>query len=464
MPFPFTLPTTSYTSFPTYFTSNTHPSLPLAATEKRSVLRDALKSYKRLPQASQPANLPSVIAALDAYIPYLFALDAGLSGRSISGEEVDIILLRDVQVKWRCTLTASALHRDAPRTKLQSLDADLFFTLQTLAFANSLLAREALRPLYRNDEAPLEPEARAQTIAKAMRYLLQAHSIHKYLFKRASDGSLREVLSTVADVSPAVLGGLASLALAEATLIAVLKDDPYPVAVAEDRNKHSKDWMFKAPDLSTSRSSLLVRICMGAAQHASDAAAGLRNARGLDDDLITYVDDLRRTARAKAARFHGIGAENQGKTGEGIAWIKGARHELGIIKSDERKLGSFSKFKKDWKEKKEDRKILKGESDWGTDAGKFEEGRVLDMLETKWVKMNDTVGYIYAAQACVCILINTPLDGHAGDTSIRVIIVQSSHWKRISQTARVYCTYHRGRCFGSNEGSTELLRSCSLQE
>jgi hypothetical protein len=398
MPFPFTLPTTSYNSFPACFTSNTHPSLPLAATEKRNLLRDALKAHKRLPSASQPANLPSIIAALDGYIPYLFALDAGLSGRSIAGEEVDIVLLRDVQVKWRCTLTASALRRDAPRTKLQSLDADMFFVLQTLAFADSLMAREALRPLYRSDEAPVEAEGRARSIARAMRYLLQAHSIHKFLFRRASDGSLREVLSTVADVSPTVLGALASLALAEATLIAVLKDDPYPVAVAEDRNKNSKDWMFKAPDLSTTRSSLLVRICMGAAQHAADAAAGLRNARGLDDDLITYVDDLRRTARAKAARFQGIGAENQGKTGEGIAWIRGARHELGIIRSEEGKIGGFSKLKKDWKEKREDRKILKGDSDWGSDAGKLEEGRVLDMLEKKWVKMNDTVGYIYAAQ------------------------------------------------------------------
>ncbi len=29
--------------------------------------------------------------------------------------------------------------------------------------------------------------------------------------------------------------------------------------------------------------------------------------------------------------------------------------------------------------------------DWGDDAGREEEGRVIDMLEAKWVKMNDTV-------------------------------------------------------------------------
>lgn len=288
--------------------------------------------------------------------------------------------------------------------------------LQTAALAHSLAAREALRPLYRNDEAPLEGEARAQTIAKAMRSLLKAHSIHKYLFSRASDGSIGATQANlVADLSPSVLGAMASLAIAEATLIAVLKDDPFPVAVADDRNKNSKDWMFKSPDLSTSRSSLLVRICMGAAQHASDATAGMRNVRGLDEDLIAYADDLRRTARAKAARFQGIAAENQGKTGEGIAWIQGAKHELGILKSDNGKSG-FSKLRKDWKEKREDKRIVKGDSDWGTDAGKFEESRVLDMLEKKWVKMNDTVSSFYLEYTQMTL--TTVTDDYANNTSI----------------------------------------------
>jgi len=34
---------------------------------------------------------------------------------------------------------------------------------------------------------------------------------------------------------------------------------------------------------------------------------------------------------------------------------------------------------------------LRGDSDWGIDAGKFEESRVLDMLDKKWVKVNDTM-------------------------------------------------------------------------
>ena len=32
-----------------------------------------------------------------------------------------------------------------------------------------------------------------------------------------------------------------------------------------------------------------------------------------------------------------------------------------------------------------------GELDWGDDSGREEEGRVIDTLEAKWMKMNDTV-------------------------------------------------------------------------
>lgn len=390
MPYPFPLPTTSFTSFSQFFASNTHPSLPIAATNARTVVRDALKSHKRLPAASQPGHLQSVLAALNAYIPYLLALDAGLSSRPIAGEEVDIVLLKELEVEWRCTLTARPGIGAAPRTKLRSLEPEIFFTLSTLAYTHSLLSREQLRPLYRNDAAPLSKEQRAQTISAAMRHLLLANAVHAYLLKRSSSYHSAP-LAAVADISPPVLGALASLALAEATLITVLKDDPYPFAVAEDRNKTSKDWMFKAPDLPTGRTNLFGRLCIAAAEHAAQAAATLRNARSVDEELIGYVEDLRRTARAKAARFQAIGVESQGKTGEAIAWVRGAKKELGFGGNDDGKVKGITKLKKDWKEKKEDKKIRKGESDWGADGGKLDEGRVLDMLDKKWTKENDTV-------------------------------------------------------------------------
>jgi hypothetical protein len=105
------------------------------------------------------------------------------------------------------------------------------------------------------------------------------------------------------------------------------------------------------------------------------------------------VDDLRRTARGKACRFLGVDAELAGRTGEGIAWLRGARMEMGFSSGQEEAKKSslgFSKFKKEWAEKREDKKIERGGA-WGADAGRFEEGRVVDMLLGKWEKMNDTV-------------------------------------------------------------------------
>jgi hypothetical protein len=57
-------------------------------------------------------------------------------------------------------------------------------------------------------------------------------------------------------------------------------------------------------------------------------------------------------------------------------------------------------LKREWTERREDRKVAKdaggstgekGPLEAGDDAGRGEEGRVLTMLEAKWVKMNDTV-------------------------------------------------------------------------
>ncbi|OCL09951.1 hypothetical protein AOQ84DRAFT_397114 [Glonium stellatum] len=183
--------------------------------------------------------------------------------------------------------------------------------------------------------------------------------------------------------------------MAEATLITVLKDDPYPGLVLEERSKASKEWMFRGVEIPKVRAHLFARLCLAAAEHAARGLAMLRSGgRGVDEGLVRYLDDLRRTARGKACRFLGIDAELAGKTGEGIAWLRGAKKELGFAAvgaEDEKKASGFAKLKKEWAEKREDRRIEKG-GDWGADAGKFEEGRVVDMLEKKWVKMNDTMG------------------------------------------------------------------------
>lgn len=145
-----------------------------------------------------------------------------------------------------------------------------------------------------------------------------------------------------------------------------------------------------------------------------------RQARSDDSSakLLKYIHDLGLTARAKAYRFFGIDADLGGEQGQGIAWLRAAKGELGFGilvvggsgdvgqgaggsssssrgggGSGGRKVkGGFAKLKKEWTERREDKKIEKGE-EWGGDAGRLEEGRIVDMLEKKWNKINDIVSY-----------------------------------------------------------------------
>lgn len=401
MPFPFVLPTTSSLNLPVFLSSNTHHLLPLTAANHRGVLRNALKKHKRLPPPSQASNLSSVLSALNDYLSYLLALDAGLSGKLVSGEEIDIVLEKEIEVEWRPTLSATLPGREPPRVKGSGLDYEIAFVLSTLAYAHTLVSRTHLHILY----APTTPipEQRTAAITTATKSLLQAQSIHTHLLNRSGHSPTSP--NAPVDISASVQNGLASLALAEATLLAVLKDDPYPAAVAQERNKNDRDWMIKAPEIPKVRAHLFARLCLAAAEHAGMALAMLGESGGggadsrlspkrIDEGLGRYVDDLRRAARGKACRFLGIDAELGGRTGEGIAWLRAGKKELGFLSSSdtdkERGLKGLAKFKKDWTEKREDKKIEKG-GDWGGDAGRMEENRVIDMLERKWVKVNDTV-------------------------------------------------------------------------
>jgi hypothetical protein len=196
------------------------------------------------------------------------------------------------------------------------------------------------------------------------------------------------------DITQSAFRALSSLAMAEATLLAVLKDDPYPAVVAQDRNMNDKEWMIRAPDIPQVRAHLFARLCLAAAEHASNAYSLLNGTGKVDTDLLKYVSDLKKTGRGKACRFFGIDAELGGQTGNGIAWLQAGLHELGYSSSSNesgsKKGFGLSKLKKDWSEKREDKKVERGTA-WGSDAGRLEESRVIEMLSKKWNKMNDTV-------------------------------------------------------------------------
>ncbi|KAH8692028.1 pH-signaling protein PalC [Talaromyces proteolyticus] len=426
MVYNFPLPTTSHLAFHNYIYSNTHPSLPQAASTARHSLRIALKTHKRLSPRERENNLQNILNALNEYIPYLFAINDGLSGRSTStkggggegnedeGEVVDITLKEEIVVEWRPILSSNlALLKAGGSTgthavRGQGIDFEIAFVIGTLGYVLSGLARViVLRTLYTS----LTPtaETRAAAMQNATRLLLQASAAHS-LIARSHTSS--EATQNIAQLNTGVQTALASLALAEATLLAVLKDDAYTFACIQSRNPDDKEWMVRSPEIPKVRALLFARLCVRGAEYADQAAAGFGSAAGarggvkIDEELMKYAQTAARAARAKAFRFFGVDAEMAGKTGEGIAWLRAGKGALGvkraIVQGGEAGKGStLSKLKKGWTDRRDERKLEKsnsesavvqgGELGRGDDAGWEEEGRVIEMLETKWVKMNDTV-------------------------------------------------------------------------
>lgn len=390
MPFPFVLPTTSSVLLTAYYESVTHPSLALTATSKRNVLRSALKHYKRLPAQSKDGDLTTVQAALLGYLPYLLALNTGSGYRDVGPEKLDVEVKAPLLVEWRSTLSSTLPGRENARPKLTGLHHELAFVFSTLAYTHTLLARSQLRMLQASKTA--SAEQRTASYSSSMKHLLEAHSVHAYLLSLPTISAAKDA---PVDIQPSTISALSSLALAEASLLFVAKDDPYTAAVADDRNESNTDWMFKAPTIPKVRAHLFARICLSAAEHAGQAAGLLArgNAAGaVDEDLVKYVNDFRRTARGKAARMLAIDAELSGKTGEALAWLQGARKELGLAVEVEEggKRKGFRGLKQSWQERREDRKVEKG-GEWGLDAGRLEEARVVEMLEAKWDRENSTV-------------------------------------------------------------------------
>ncbi|PGH05911.1 transcription initiation factor TFIID subunit 3 [Blastomyces parvus] len=463
MVFSFTLPTTSHLSFQSYLSSTTHPSLPQSASTARHALRLALKKHKRLSPAQQSDHLQLVLHALNEYIPLLFTLSRSLGSDPTphGAEDIDIHIRSEIEVEWRTTLSSGSsllrLRRGevglgrSSRVRGRGLDFEIAFVLATLGYVLANLGRARyLKTLYAN-KTPT-PEMKTAAVQTATKYLLQASSVHAFLASSSSfsglfaatPGSPQTSMShehattstaisgsptgpdtspiPIPDLDPSTQSALATLALAEATLLAVIKDDAYLTACIQERNVLDTEWMVKLPNIPKVRTLLFARLCVRAAEYAEQALSSASAVGGqgsdsrVDEDLLNYMRSFARVCRAKACRFFGVDAEMAGKTGEGIAWLRAGRGVLGFrgtLEGDAIETGKggfgarFSKLKRGWSERREERKIekeaaasssLKGselervaEMDWGDDAGRDEEGRVLDMLEAKWVKMNDMI-------------------------------------------------------------------------
>ncbi|KAG9251572.1 uncharacterized protein F5Z01DRAFT_627135 [Emericellopsis atlantica] len=401
MPYPFALPTTSSFSFTACFESDSHPSLPLRANTFRGVAKDALKKHKRLDPASQVGHLPSVRTALLEYLPYVLALNAGLYDLPLpTGERIRVKPTAQPSIKWRPTLNGDFVQgRDRSRLRCHSLSQESAFVMSAIGFTYVLEARSALQPLYSTNSEFLGAQERTTAISTATKNLMSSASVFKWLSDTMVHTEKTSPHKDVnqkffVDIAPSTVSAMASLSHAEATLLAVLKDDPYPAAVAQDRNKNDKEWMFKSPEIPKVRALLYARLCLAASEHAaralSLAQSSVQESTKMDSNILKYMEDFRRVSRAKACRFLGIDAELGGQTADGIGWLQAGLQELGVDFKSSGKGLSLSSLKRELSEIMEDRRVDK-EKAWGADAGRLEETRVIEMLSGKWNKINDTM-------------------------------------------------------------------------
>ncbi|KAF8533091.1 hypothetical protein BDD12DRAFT_867128 [Trichophaea hybrida] len=358
MPYPYTLPTTSPSSFTPHYTSPVYPSLPLLTSQHRGTVRNLLKTFKRLSPSQQPTHLPQLLTALSTYLPHLLFLQSSLH----AGDVLPSDSTTAFTPSWRITLTPPPFPGAPPkRVEHEGLEFEVMFTLSTLAYTHTLLSRSQLHDAL---SPKIPTDKKQQLLNTAIQHLLTSAFL------------------LPPDLSPATLSALSSLSLADATLLAVTKQDPYPSYLALTSGKKSSSEYFYTPSAPPTgvKALLLARICIAASTHAENALGILPSE--VAPELGKYLDSLHHVARAKACRFLAIDAEASGRVGEGIGWIVLARSIL---------TPSSSKLKRGFLERRETRALEKGDMTWGMDAGRLEEGRVLEGLEEKWRKSNDAL-------------------------------------------------------------------------
>ncbi|KAG0131275.1 hypothetical protein HOY82DRAFT_485279 [Tuber indicum] len=390
MPFPYTLPTTSTISYPTYFESPLYPTLPLATSSHRGSLRNALKAHKRLPAASQASNIPFIIKLLESYLAHLLSLyDTLTAGDAFPREGAPRLT-----TSWRTVLSARRVAaKEPPRVARPGLSYEIFWSISTLGYAYTLLARSQLQGILAppssntTSGSATDATAAANSFNQAAANLFTSASIFQHLLTRPLPP---HASSWPPDLSPQVLSALSSISLSAATLSAVTKQDPYPtylstIAIEKKKQQKGKEWLYNPPAPPAGvRALLIARLCIAASDHAAKALGLLSTAEKTDageigEELLRYADSLQKVSRAKACRFLGIDAEAAGRVGEGISWIRGAKTILNASGS----ASSVGSFVGDRLRRKDDV--------WGADAGRVDEEKTLDALEGRWKKLNDSV-------------------------------------------------------------------------
>ena len=429
MPFPFTLPTVSPVSFSTHYISLAYPSLPLACSTHRGILRDSLKSHKRLPAPAQGANIKHIISVTTEYLSYLQFLYKALQ----LGDVSPIPTAPEIGTAWTPTLASTTrfgVPSSRERARGRGLEYEIFWAYSTLAYAHSIQARVLLIGFLSPPSSSPSPEtsSTSQLLPQAINHVLTSASIFNYLLslpppKNWQPGNEKNTLSLPHNISQPMLSSLASISLASATLLAVLKTDPYPTYLAitsntrknDNDHAYSKEYLYNPPNPPKGVKALLFsRLCVAASEHATKAQGAISDiirAGTVNEDYVRYIDELRRAAKARGCRFLGVDAEAQGRLGEGIAWIKLARETLtGSVSASSSSTGEQEgKGKKTLASRMEKLRLSKSPPSplstfsshtaaSGNGGGLplhldpctvYSELQVIESLDAKWTKMND---------------------------------------------------------------------------
>ncbi len=353
--------------------------------------------------------------------------------------------------------TIPGRRRIPSRVKLHGLQNEIAMALATLGYTHSILARQYISSTSYlrsttttttlTSSSSLSPEEqRTRGFQIATKHFLFSAGIHQYIASSSlshrhphnppNNNQQSNTAVELLDLSIPVQTALSELSLAEATLLAVSKDDPYALAVAKEFDPTNKEWMIKAPDLPKVRAHLFARLCVAAGEHlqrgiallntagtstisipatssSSSAAMGAATRKGdgggggskssnavtgkINTKLVRYMESLRRTARAKACRFLAIDVELSGEVGKGIGWLKAGQMELlsssassssvydGVDETTRKMAGlttdggttttKLKKWKSEWSERRSDRKMEKKAASMRATGPGTEEGR-----------------------------------------------------------------------------------------
>ena len=426
MPFPFTLPTASAVSFSKHYTSEAYPSLPLACSTHRGVLRDSLKSHKRLPASAQGANIKHIISVTTDYLSYLQFLHKALQ----SGDASPIPTAPEIETAWTPTLASTTRFGVSSsrekRARGRGLEYEVFWAYSTLAYAHTIQARVLLIGFLSLPSPSLSPEtsSASQLLPQAINHVLTSAAIFNYLLSLSLPQRSQPGNETPHNISQPMLSSLASISLASATLLAVLKTDPYPkyLAITSSTRKndsddaYSKEYLYNPPNPPKGvKAMLFSRLCIAASEHATKAHGAISDiarAGTVNEDYVRYIDELRRAAKARGCRFLGVDAEAQGRVGEGLAWIKLAQETLaGTVSASSSTDEQEGKGKKTLASRMEKLRLSKSPSPSPLSSFTFgstqpdavglpphldpctvySEFRVIESLDAKWTKTNDNL-------------------------------------------------------------------------